>query len=68
MKDLLKEYVDGFICTMVNQKSPFADFAKGPPSEVLCPLSAQHRDDFECQVCAGTNRCPIPMAEVMNVR
>ena len=36
-----------------------------PKLDALCPLRVQHRDDFICLECAGTNRIPIPLREVV---
>lgn len=65
MKGLLDDYVKGFIVQMQDGKNPLMSSIS---FDVLCTLIAHHRDDFVCQICAGTNRCPIPLAEVMNVR
>jgi hypothetical protein len=64
--DYVKQYTQSMKMVMQQGSSRLGDIV---PREVHCSgCYARPSDNFNCSDCANTRRCPIPWAEVMNVR
>ncbi len=67
MKDLLREYVTGFVVQTQNP-GPLHSLG-GVPIWVYCPSCiTRSTNNYKCSDCADTRRAQIPWAEVMNAR